>query len=266
MKRIVTGIVVWVTLCLMLGVDCQAATIATATKDNSRDTLDKLTAVEIQKYSKSKKRKVTSDIQQTAISETEAFNQTNIFKTFKDTLLTGNALSNDKKDNNNTLNTNNKSAGNKSKKVKSASAVTEKKKAAAKKKYTGQELRYMTAIIYCEARGESYAGQKAVGIVVMNRKRSKEFPNGVKKVIYERGQFSPVRNGSLDRALALYDKYNKSGKFKGEMPSCLKAAKEALEGSTTVKVNGKEKEMKGYLYFSRYISNAKYTLGDHQFK
>lgn len=135
-----------------------------------------------------------------------------------------------------------------------------------KKSYTAAELRYMTCIIYCEARGESYAGQKAVGIVVMNRKRSDEFPNKIKKVIYQRGQFSPVRSGSYDRALALYDKYEKAGKFKGEMPSCLKAAKEVLEGSTTINKNGKEKEMKGYLYFSRYIRNAKYTLGNHQFK
>ncbi len=135
-----------------------------------------------------------------------------------------------------------------------------------KKRYTDKDLRLMTCIIYCEARGESYAGQKAVGIVVMNRKRSDEFPNQIKKVIYQRGQFSPVRNGSYDRALALYDKYNKAGRFKGEMPSCLKAAKEVLEGSTTITKNGKEKEMKHYLYFSRYIRNAKYTLGDHQFK
>ncbi len=142
----------------------------------------------------------------------------------------------------------------------------EYKKRKKKKSYTAKELRYMTCIIYCEARGESYAGQKAVGIVVMNRKRDKEFPNSIKSVIYQRGQFSPVRNGSFGRALSLYDKYKRDGKFKGEMPSCLKAAKEALEGSTTIKKSGKEKEMKNYLYFSRYIPNAKYSLGDHQFK
>ena len=141
-----------------------------------------------------------------------------------------------------------------------------KKKKNKKKSYTASELRYMTCIIYCEARGESYAGQKAVGIVVMNRKRSEEFPNKIKDVIYQRGQFSPVRNGSFARVLALYDKYDGEGKFKGEMPSCLKAAKEVLEGSTTIKKDGREKDMKKYLYFSRYISNAKYTLGDHQFK
>lgn len=139
--------------------------------------------------------------------------------------------------------------------------------AATKEKgYSASELRYMSSIIYCEARGESYAGQKAVGIVVMNRVKSKSFPNTIKKVIYQRGQFSPVRSGAYDRALSLYDKQNKQGKFKGEMKSCVKAAKEVLEGSTTISVKGKKKQMKNYLYFSRSVSGAKYTLGAHQFK
>ena len=124
----------------------------------------------------------------------------------------------------------------------------------------------MTCIIYCEARGESYAGQKAVGIVVMNRKKNKDFPDTIKEVIYQRGQFSPASNGTLSKALELYDKCAKKNKFKGEMPSCLKAAKEVLEGSTTIRKEGKEKDLKNLLYFSRYLSHAKFTLGNHQFK
>ncbi len=142
-------------------------------------------------------------------------------------------------------------------------ATTEDKKA---NDYTESELRYMTSIIYCEARGESYAGQKAVGIVVMNRKNSDLFPSSVKGVIYQRGQFSPVRNGSMSKALSLYDEQTDSGKMTKTMKTCRKAAIEALEGSTTVKVKGKNKEMKNYLFFSRRIRNAKYTLGAHQFK
>lgn len=142
-------------------------------------------------------------------------------------------------------------------------ATTKDKK---EKNYTARELRYMTAIIYCEARGESYAGKKAVGIVVMNRVKSNKFPDSVKEVIYQRGQFSPVRNGSLNRALCQYDKQKRAGKMKGPMKNCMKAAKSALVGSTTVKVKGKSKQMKKYLFFSRYIRNAKYSLGAHQFK
>ncbi|HBI60391.1 MAG TPA: hypothetical protein DDY31_04125, partial [Lachnospiraceae bacterium] len=42
-------------------------------------------------------------------------------------------------------------------------------------------------------------------IVVMNRVASKSFPNTIKKVIYQKGQFSPVRNGSLKKRLKQYD-------------------------------------------------------------
>lgn len=163
------------------------------------------------------------------------------------------------KDSSNTVNTDNISA----------IAVSEKKKQVEKNKkniYTPAELKYMTCIIYCEARGEKYAGQMAVGIVVMNRVKSDEFPDTIKKVIYQRGQFTPTVNGSMRRALSLYEKYDDKGKFKGEMVSCYRAAKEVLSGTTTIRVDGKEKEMKKYLYFSRYISGAKYTLGCHQFK
>lgn len=153
-----------------------------------------------------------------------------------------------------------------SKSVSTTKKNTKKSTKKSKKKYTASELRYMTSIIYCEARGESYAGQKAVGIVVMNRVRSKKFPNSIKKVIYQSGQFSPVRNGSLSRALSTYDRQKKNNKFKGEMKSCRKAAIEVLEGSTTIKVKGKNKEMKNYLFFSRYVRGAKYSLGAHQFK
>lgn len=144
--------------------------------------------------------------------------------------------------------------------------TTSNQKSNSNKKYTDSELRYMTSIIYCEARGESYAGQKAVGIVVMNRVRSNKFPNSVKEVIYQSGQFSPVRNGHLKKALKLYDKQMKKGEIEGDMKTCMSAAEEALEGSTIVRVKGNNKQMKNYLFFSRYIRNAKYQLGAHQFK
>lgn len=153
---------------------------------------------------------------------------------------------------------------------KKTKTIARKAKSNAKKKekkdYTDSELRYMTSIIYCEARGESYQGKKAVGIVVMNRVRSDKFPDTVKKVIYQSGQFSPVRNGSLDSALSKYDKMKKKDKFTGAMKSCQKAAKEVLNGATTIEVKGKKKEMKSYLFFSRYVAGAKFQLGAHQFK
>lgn len=64
---------------------------------------------------------------------------------------------------------------------------------AAEKSYTDNDLKYMAAIIYCEAGNQCYAGKIAVGCVVMNRVKSSSFPNTVLKVIKQRGQFSPVR-------------------------------------------------------------------------
>lgn len=66
-----------------------------------------------------------------------------------------------------------------------------------KNRYNKQKLRLMSAIIYAEAGSECYAGKKAVGIVIMNRVRSKDFPGTLKKVIYQPGQFGPVRNGFI---------------------------------------------------------------------
>ena len=74
-------------------------------------------------------------------------------------------------------------------------AVNTQNKTSSKKSYKKSDLRLMASIINCEAGGESYQGKLAVGIVVMNRVSSKAFPNTIRKVIYQRGQFSPVRNG-----------------------------------------------------------------------
>lgn len=131
------------------------------------------------------------------------------------------------------------------------------------KKYTEAELRLMASIINCEAGGESYQGQVAVGIVVMNRVKSKLFPNSIRKVIYQRGQFSPVRNGSLRKKLSQYD----AGRIRSaQWKSCIKAAKEALNGKTVIKLKGKTKSMKGVRFFSVYLRGAKFRLGGHRFR
>lgn len=152
-----------------------------------------------------------------------------------------------------------------------AETVTEKvvaggkkvKKQSKTKKYNKADLRLMSAIIYCEAGSEPYAGKVAVGIVVMNRVKSKSFPNTIKKVIYQKSQFSPVRNGSLNRALARYD----SGKFNSKLEKqCIKAAKEALDGVKSVKYAGSTKNMKSFHYFSGSLRGARYKIKGHRFK
>lgn len=82
----------------------------------------------------------------------------------------------------------------------------------------------LAALIYCEAGGEPYEGQVAVGAVVMNRVKSSSFPNSIREVIYQSGQFGPAITGKLDRVLA-------SGKT---TESCYRAAGEALAGVSPV--------------------------------
>ena len=82
----------------------------------------------------------------------------------------------------------------------------------------------LAALIQCEAGGESYEGQLAVGAVVMNRVRSGAYPNSIHGVIYASGQFTPALNGKLN---AVYE----SGRIS---ESCIKAAQEALSGISNV--------------------------------
>ena len=82
----------------------------------------------------------------------------------------------------------------------------------------------MANLIYCEAGGEPYAGQLAVGAVVINRVLSGVYPDTVTGVIYQNKQFSPAGSGRL--ALALSE--NRA------TPACYKAADEAMSGQTNV--------------------------------
>ncbi|MCR4587097.1 MAG: cell wall hydrolase [Lachnospiraceae bacterium] len=85
--------------------------------------------------------------------------------------------------------------------------------------------RYLLAnLIYCEAGGEPYAGQVAVGAVVINRLLSSVFPDTVVGVIYQKRQFAPVASGRLALALA----ENRA------TASCYQAADEAMSGVTNV--------------------------------
>ena len=63
------------------------------------------------------------------------------------------------------------------------------------------DVALLAAILECEA-GSSYDGMLAVGTVIMNRVASSRFPNTIRGVIYQSGQFSPTWNGALERVLA----------------------------------------------------------------
>lgn len=82
----------------------------------------------------------------------------------------------------------------------------------------------LAALIQCEAGGESYEGQLAVGAVVMNRVRSGAYPDSIHGVIYASGQFTPAMSGKVNR---VYE----SGKISA---SCIQAAEEAISGVSNV--------------------------------
>lgn len=145
----------------------------------------------------------------------------------------------------------------------SKKTTVKKAKKATKVRYSSADLKLMSSIIFCEAGSESYAGKLAVGIVVKNRVESRRFPNSLRGVVYQKYQFGPVRNGSLSKALSRYS----NGKFTSSYhKSSIRAAKEALDGVKKVNYKGRTLKFNKYLYFSGRVSNAKVTIGNHQFK
>ncbi|HBF15404.1 MAG TPA: copper amine oxidase [Clostridiales bacterium] len=90
--------------------------------------------------------------------------------------------------------------------------------AIARASYDADEVYWLSRIISAEASVEPFVGQIAVGNVVLNRVRSREFPNTIYGVIFDRKhgtQFSPVAFGTI---------------YETPEPSCVIAAQICLEG------------------------------------
>lgn len=107
-------------------------------------------------------------------------------------------------------------------------------------------LKVLATIIWCEARGESYDGQLAVGSVIMNRVRSGAYPSTVYDVVFASGQFSPVKTGSFQRA---YENGSANAK-------AYQAAEEVLNGYTNVG---------DMTHFRRKGNRDGYIIGNHVF-
>jgi N-acetylmuramoyl-L-alanine amidase len=60
------------------------------------------------------------------------------------------------------------------------------------------DIDLLAKAINAEARGESLEGQVAVGAVILNRVKHKNFPNTLKGVIYQPGAFCVVRDGQIN--------------------------------------------------------------------
>ena len=88
---------------------------------------------------------------------------------------------------------------------------------------TVDDVTLLANLIYCEAGGEPYEGQVAVGAVVVNRLHA-GYASSISGVIYQPYQFGPASSGRLASAIA-------SG---SATASCIQAAQEALAGSSPV--------------------------------
>ncbi|WP_080846895.1 cell wall hydrolase [Cytobacillus gottheilii] len=62
-----------------------------------------------------------------------------------------------------------------------------------------KEIDLLARLVHAEAKGEPYKGKVAVAQVVLNRVEDERFPDSIKQVIYEKRQFQPVDNGSIDK-------------------------------------------------------------------
>ncbi|MEM6476686.1 MAG: cell wall hydrolase [Pseudomonadota bacterium] len=61
------------------------------------------------------------------------------------------------------------------------------------------QMQCLAGAVYFEARGEPLAGQLAVAEVVINRADDRRFPASYCGVVYQRAQFSFVKNGRMPR-------------------------------------------------------------------
>lgn len=100
------------------------------------------------------------------------------------------------------------------------------------------DLTLLAAVIEMEA-GTHYKGGVAVGNVVLNRVNSSHYPDSIRGVVYQRGQFPGARNGKLAKILA-----------RGPKKACYKSAQAALDG-VNYAGNRKSFNSKGAVNYSR---------------
>ncbi len=112
------------------------------------------------------------------------------------------------------------------------------------------DVALLARLISAEARGEPYAGQVAVGAVVLNRMEHPSFPNTMSGVIYQSGAFTCVTDGQFNQPVA---------------DSCYQAARDAL--------NGSDPSGGAIYYFNPVTATSKWiwsrplivTIGKHRF-
>ena len=77
-------------------------------------------------------------------------------------------------------------------------ALPKMEKVPTRGKYTYDDLMFLARVIYAESRGESFRGQVAVGSVILNRVDDGEFPDTIREVIVQEGQFCTLVDGQVN--------------------------------------------------------------------
>ena len=116
--------------------------------------------------------------------------------------------------------------------------------------FSSADIDLLAKVISAEARGEPYAGQVAVGAVILNRMEHPSFPNTLSGVIYQSGAFTCITDGQFNQPVA---------------ESAYRAAQDAL--------NGSDPSGGAIYYFNPATATSKWiwsrplivTIGKHRF-
>lgn len=116
--------------------------------------------------------------------------------------------------------------------------------------YSSGDVDLLARIISAESRGEPYAGQVAVGAVILNRISHPSFPNTLAGVIYQPGAFSCLNDGGINAPAA---------------DSAYKAARDAINGSDpsggAIYYYNPAKSTSKWIFSRKVIT----TIGKHRF-
>ena len=116
--------------------------------------------------------------------------------------------------------------------------------------YSSGDVDLLARIISAESRGEPYAGQVAVGAVILNRISHPSFPNTLAGVIYQPGAFSCLNDGGINAPVA---------------DSAYKAARDAINGSDpsggAIYYYNPAKSTSKWIFSRKVIT----TIGKHRF-
>lgn len=119
-------------------------------------------------------------------------------------------------------------------------------------KYARSDLKALSCVIFMESRGSTMLDKHAVAFVALNRSQSSKYPSSIRKVVYQKGQFSWT---NLPNTLLI--------------PKERKAWIEATEIAENI-LNGEvDDPTNGAIYFSKkrmkYMKRITLKTGDHYY-